>query len=313
MEHLGEQIYHYRTKKGLSQQELAEKLDVSRQSVSKWEVGGAVPDLERLVKMASLFGVTLDALVTGEENETVSLSIPKETTGDETMAGVPFVPKKASGLRMTPWQMALIFLGLGLLIAGAHLFFEMIFRQLSFAQMGQFLLVTYLLDSLPFMVCGALCFCRLKRQPLIFAWVLVFFVYFRLNIHFAVDWYGVINTGSYILMGDTRRLLLSWLILLLFAGLMVFTVRYCRDFTRPTEERLFFSFIYMVLSPVIGWIVRRPTQLLTNSLAGRNPPAVLFWLLNVIDLALDLFVLILFAYCFVRVYATIVAKRKGEA
>ena len=49
MSKLGEQIYRYRTKMGLSQQELAEKLEVSRQSVSKWEVGGAVPDLERLM------------------------------------------------------------------------------------------------------------------------------------------------------------------------------------------------------------------------------------------------------------------------
>ena len=45
MENLGEQIYKYRTAKGLSQLELAEALDVSRQSISKWETNVAVPEL----------------------------------------------------------------------------------------------------------------------------------------------------------------------------------------------------------------------------------------------------------------------------
>lgn len=63
---LGERIYRYRTERGLSQLEVAEKLDVSRQSVSKWETDGAVPDLDKLVKLSKLFGVTMDELVKGE-------------------------------------------------------------------------------------------------------------------------------------------------------------------------------------------------------------------------------------------------------
>lgn len=63
---LGERIYQYRTERGLSQLEVAEQLDVSRQSVSKWETDGAVPDLDKLVKLSGLFGVTMDELVKGE-------------------------------------------------------------------------------------------------------------------------------------------------------------------------------------------------------------------------------------------------------
>ena len=63
---LGENIYRLRTAKKLSQGELAEYLDVSRQSVSKWENNVSVPDLDRLVKMAELFEVTLDVLVNGD-------------------------------------------------------------------------------------------------------------------------------------------------------------------------------------------------------------------------------------------------------
>lgn len=60
---LGESIYKYRTAKNMSQGDLADALDVSRQSVSKWENNSAVPELEKLVKMAELFGITLDEMV----------------------------------------------------------------------------------------------------------------------------------------------------------------------------------------------------------------------------------------------------------
>ena len=63
---LGENIHRYRTDQNMSQGDLAEALDVSRQSVSKWENNNAVPDLDKLVKMAELFGVTLDELVSGK-------------------------------------------------------------------------------------------------------------------------------------------------------------------------------------------------------------------------------------------------------
>lgn len=60
---LSEKILHLRTQKGLSQLELAEQLGVSRQSVSKWETGQSVPDLDKLIKLADLFGVSVDELV----------------------------------------------------------------------------------------------------------------------------------------------------------------------------------------------------------------------------------------------------------
>lgn len=60
---LGETIYRLRTEKNMSQGDLADALGVSRQSVSKWENGNATPDLDKLVRMAKLFGVTLDSLV----------------------------------------------------------------------------------------------------------------------------------------------------------------------------------------------------------------------------------------------------------
>ena len=67
---LSEKIIMLRKKYGWSQEELAERLDISRQSVSKWESGASIPDLERIVSMSQLFGVTTDYLLKDEMEET---------------------------------------------------------------------------------------------------------------------------------------------------------------------------------------------------------------------------------------------------
>ena len=66
---LAEKIITLRKKNGWSQEELAEKVNVSRQSVSKWEGAQAVPDLEKILKLADLFGVTTDYLLKDEMGE----------------------------------------------------------------------------------------------------------------------------------------------------------------------------------------------------------------------------------------------------
>lgn len=60
---LGEKIISLRTLHKMSQGDLAEKLDVSRQSVSKWETGASVPELDKLIMMSELFHITMDELV----------------------------------------------------------------------------------------------------------------------------------------------------------------------------------------------------------------------------------------------------------
>ena len=61
----GERLTELRKEKHWSQDALAEMLSISRQSVSKWENNSSVPDLDKLVKLSALFGVTLDELVRG--------------------------------------------------------------------------------------------------------------------------------------------------------------------------------------------------------------------------------------------------------
>jgi transcriptional regulator with XRE-family HTH domain len=66
---LNEKIYDCRKKAGLSQDALAERIGVSRQAVSKWEIGSAQPDLANIVALAKVFGVTTDWLLTDDEPE----------------------------------------------------------------------------------------------------------------------------------------------------------------------------------------------------------------------------------------------------
>lgn len=59
---LCQRLYGLRKGRGMSQEQLAERIGVSRQTISKWETGQSTPDLEKLTALAECFGVTLDAL-----------------------------------------------------------------------------------------------------------------------------------------------------------------------------------------------------------------------------------------------------------
>ncbi|MBP5581926.1 MAG: helix-turn-helix transcriptional regulator [Ruminococcus sp.] len=62
-------LYELRKQKGFSQEELANRLNVSRQTVSKWEVGDSTPDMEKLIAISDLFGISLDELVLDKASE----------------------------------------------------------------------------------------------------------------------------------------------------------------------------------------------------------------------------------------------------
>lgn len=66
----GEKLQMLRKARGLSQEALAEQLGVTRQAVSKWELGDATPDLENVVALARFFGVSTDYLLLTEQEET---------------------------------------------------------------------------------------------------------------------------------------------------------------------------------------------------------------------------------------------------
>lgn len=66
---ISENLYYLRKRDGITQEELAEKLSVSRQSVSKWETGEAYPETEKLITICEIFNVSLDDLMRGSIND----------------------------------------------------------------------------------------------------------------------------------------------------------------------------------------------------------------------------------------------------
>ena len=80
---LSEKIIYLRKKNGWSQEQLAEQLNVSRQSVSKWESGTSIPDLDKIIKLSKIFGVSTDYLIKDELEEDASESIPDVYEEDE--------------------------------------------------------------------------------------------------------------------------------------------------------------------------------------------------------------------------------------
>lgn len=106
---LQETIYTLRKKSGLSQEQLAEALEVSRQSVSKWESGLSVPDMEKILAMSKFFGVTTDYLLLGQ--------------GDSSPAAPPPAPPTSGFATLTIGVVLCVAGVLGLLVCGLLMLF----------------------------------------------------------------------------------------------------------------------------------------------------------------------------------------------
>lgn len=74
---LGEKLKEIRKKFGLSQEQLAEIMNVSRQAITKWENDGGIPDVTNLQELSKVFGITVDYLL-NDENGLPALSMTKE-------------------------------------------------------------------------------------------------------------------------------------------------------------------------------------------------------------------------------------------
>ena len=97
-ERIAKNLTYYRKSVGLTQAELAEKINYSDKSVSKWESGNGVPDIYVLIQIADLFGVTVNDLVTCEEN--------RPTPKKPSRAGSSLIMLLSTGL---VWRVATAF------------------------------------------------------------------------------------------------------------------------------------------------------------------------------------------------------------
>ena len=115
---LNERLYELRKNNNWSQEELAEKLDVSRQTISKWESNKAIPELEKLIKLSEIYNITLDELVKDE----VAENILNENSNEKL--------KKIKSFLKKHWKKILIISSV-IIVLSLILFFINISRRLS--------------------------------------------------------------------------------------------------------------------------------------------------------------------------------------
>ena len=136
---LNEKIYDCRKKAGLSQDALAERIGVSRQAVSKWEIGSAQPDLANIVALAKVFGVTTDWLLTDDEPEPVSGESPEppKPSAPAYPAWVDDLPQFLSRtLKRYGWIVGVYLSVIGAMFTGMGALGRYIVRQMTSSVMG---------------------------------------------------------------------------------------------------------------------------------------------------------------------------------
>lgn len=104
---LGEQIQALRKAAGLSQEELGERLGVARQSVSKWESGATVPELDKLIAMSKLFGVSVGSLLGLEESEGPDHELTQRELKALEVIAQRLVPPTAEPKKRKRWPLVL--------------------------------------------------------------------------------------------------------------------------------------------------------------------------------------------------------------
>ena len=91
-----EKLVNLRRKHNLSQEQVAEKLKVARQTISKWELGETTPEMDKLIMISELYNITLDELMK-EENEGKVINDPNNTNSQK-LAGMTIKILKGIGI-----------------------------------------------------------------------------------------------------------------------------------------------------------------------------------------------------------------------
>ena len=246
---LGQHLTYLRTGRGWSQDVLAEQLGVSRQSVSKWETDSSVPDLDKLLGLSELFGVTLDELVKGPAEDG-----PRADTGSEDVPSDPGdFPGEPSGSADAPdgpapleaeaWDLSAR-PAAGSCEAAFHAAAESQGRKADergpaaqtltvriagvILLCGGFLLSLVFFQLLPLMVLpmalGAVCLLSRRRLGLALGWTAMLYGLVFTRLFTAISLGGLLSPGYYE-NASPILLLLGWA-LIIFLGLLVWrTVR----------------------------------------------------------------------------------------
>lgn len=226
---LGENIVRLRTQKNWSQGDLADALDISRQSVSKWETDASVPELEKLLKLSEIFGVTLDALVRGEDAPQTEPATAEVQTAPSSFApqAVPARDKSRS------------IIGTVLLCTGAVivLLFLLLFGSIF----------SGLLFGAPFFLCGVICLTAKNRVGLWCGWAVYACVDLYLRFATGLSWTTIFMTRLWTPEMNYARLAIAWAQFAAMVLMTVWTVCSYRALKRSAAKK-------EVTWLLIGWL-----------------------------------------------------------
>lgn len=200
---LGERIYLFRSRNGFSQGELADSLNVSRQAVSKWENNSAVPDLERIVKMSEIFGISIDELIKGESPAKKRME-EIQSEAPQTVRNPPMPTRKIAGLML--FGMAFI-------------------TSLVLFAIGGF---QGILFGIPFLIFGLISFFCEKYTMLKCVWALYLMLTLFLRMAMGISVFDI----RYIFSPDvfiTHRTIIAWCMAGFIVFLIFFTVKQLKE------------------------------------------------------------------------------------
>ncbi|MBR3975887.1 MAG: helix-turn-helix transcriptional regulator [Clostridia bacterium] len=223
----GETIYTLRMQNNLSQGELADKLEVSRQSVSKWENNMAVPELDKIIRMSEIFGVTVDSLVKGEEYT------KQEIVQPQTVVQVVKEPMEKR-----------VIAGILLLALGGVAFILL----LALTGLGCFY-------ALPVLLCGAICMLCKKNVGFYCTWLIYIIVSAFLATSTAVSsWNVIFYTFRAPYSDSSVFLLIGWIWFAVMLAMLIWSVAKFYKRTVENKKKTVASLVCTVVYKIADYV-----------------------------------------------------------
>ena len=240
---LGEKIYELRTQHNLSQGDLANELNVSRQSISKWENGNSTPDLEKIVKLAEIFNVSLDELIKNEEKEETIVNTPEQLTATKTNTR----EKK---------------IGKSLIIAGVISIF--VFLLLGLGITGVFI-------AIPLFACSIIYYKAKSNHFLYCLWAIIPLVDLYIRFATGINWNVIKQTLEWEYSWNYGRLAIGWGQFVVILFLIIFSIVKLSKKNVEINKKFKSNFIAAVIGFAFLWMGEYITSsLIVEKMMGYN-------------------------------------------
>ncbi len=274
---LGEKIYELRTQHNLSQGDLANELNVSRQSISKWENGNSTPDLEKIVKLAEIFNISLDELIKNQEKETTVLNTPEKNPTNKTNDR----EKK---------------IGKGLLIAGIISIF--LFLLLGLGITGFFV-------AIPLFACSIIYYKAKSNHFFYCLWALIPLADLYIRFAMGISWSVIKQTLMWEYSMNYGRLAIGWGQFIIILFLIIFSIVKLSKKNIEINKKFKRNFFAAVIGFVFLWL----GEYITSTLVMEK---VVYYTHSDIQHAIFTVINIVFSiYSWVRIYLFVDFMSKG--